>query len=139
VVAALLALAAVGEEMYRWTDERGQVHYGDRPGRAQAQSIAAPRAPVPEPGQAERQARQQRLLEAFDEERRRNVEQSTQKARDEQVRVTRCALARDYLRGLESAGQIYRLAANGERVYLEDTDRARALAEARDDVDHWCG
>jgi glutaredoxin len=53
ILASLLPLAVHAQAVYKWTDDRGVVQYGDRPPQdAQAERVAiAPPPPVPAVGQ----------------------------------------------------------------------------------------
>jgi hypothetical protein len=53
LLALLLAIGAIADEAYTWTDEDGVVHYSDRPQPgAQVVDLGQSRAPRPSPGQA---------------------------------------------------------------------------------------
>ncbi len=135
---ALLCGPALAEGVYKWTDAQGRTQYGDRPPAAGAAAVRTPAALPPEPGAGERKAQQQRLLDAFAEERREQKERAEQAQREEQTRARHCARARDQARGLEVAGQVYVLDGRGQRQYLDDGARSQALAKAREDVRRWC-
>ena len=134
----LLTLPAAGEEVYRWTDDHGRVHFGDRPAGALARPVELQRAPAPDAVAAERRERQQRLLDAFEQDRREAQEQAARARREEDVRRERCAHARDQARGVEEAGVVYELDAAGNRRYLSDGAREQALAQVRHAVERWC-
>jgi len=137
---ALLASPVLGQAVYKWADEQGRIHYGDRPGRSNASSVGtrAPPAPTLDTEAAERRVQQRRLLEAFVEERREQKERAVQTEHNEQVRVANCAQARDQVRGMETAGRIYDLDGQGNRRYLDEAARSSALARAREAVNRWC-
>jgi hypothetical protein len=128
-------------EVYKWTDAEGRVHFGDRPPQSgadavplsrKAQSISAPTAD-------ERLDKQRRLLHAFEEERRQRRDAQAQAQQEKTTRQRNCVEARDDLRSQEVAGALYRLGADGQRIYLDAAERARALEETRAAVRHWCG
>ena len=79
-----LSLPAVAE-VYRWVDPDGQVHYGERPPPQGARKIELPEAsessPQPDREAAERRARQQRLLDAYEHERGRKLAAAADAAR----------------------------------------------------------
>jgi hypothetical protein len=141
LMAGLLALAALpagADGIYRWADEQGRVHFGDRPSSAQAREVHAARAPLRDPGSAERLDRQRRLLEAFATERREQAERAAQAREEADARTTRCAWAREEVRGLERGGRVYELDPDGNRRYLDDAGRNDALVRAREVVAQWC-
>jgi hypothetical protein len=141
LMAALLALAAVpagADGIYQWVDELGRVHFGDQPSTPQAREVQAPRAPLRDPDSAERLERQRRLLEAFATERQAEAEQAAKAREEASERATRCAWAREEMRGLERAGRVFDLDPEGNRRYLDDAARGAALVRAREAADHWC-
>jgi len=137
------ASLAAASGVYKWVDEQGRVHYGEKPpARVQAQEMQLKTAPVDdmpiEDNEAARADQAQRLLRAYDEERALKKEQQ-QKSREEQARRERnCALARDRVRRYETAGSLYNLDKDGSRRTLSDADRAAAERRAREDVARWC-
>ncbi len=58
-------------EIYKWTDDRGRIHYGDRPQGGQAIQLDVPNNPSPDQSPDQRVSDQQRLLELMDAERQR--------------------------------------------------------------------
>jgi hypothetical protein len=134
--------AAWGAGVYKWVDEDGQIHYGDRPQGEDVESVKTAPAPssVPPAATAEedRLEKQRRLLDAYEKERR-DQQAAAEKARaEEEQRQKNCAQARDRLRRFEQAGYLYDLDDNGERVILSDAERARRTDEARREVARWC-
>lgn len=133
---------ASGAGVYKWVDEQGRVHYGERPpARTQAQEMQLRESPPgasPEEDEAARREHEQRLLRAFDEERVQKREQE-QKSREEQAKRERnCVLARDRLRRFQSASSLYDLDAQGNRRTLSDAERAASEQRAQQDVARWC-
>ncbi|MCB1856816.1 MAG: DUF4124 domain-containing protein [Gammaproteobacteria bacterium] len=140
----LLASGLAGADVYRWKDENGRVHFGDRPGAVRADKIDVPDGErvLEQDGQqqldAERAVSRQRLLDAYREEREsKQREQEAREAR-ERERESRCIYARDILRGYQESGSIYQPLASGERRYLSATERREEIDRARADVAHWC-
>jgi type IV secretory pathway VirB10-like protein len=143
LAAAALALAAQGagaDGVYKWTDAQGRVHFGDRPPDDAATTAIAPPAPpaVPAPTDAERAARQQRLLDMYRDERLEKEEREAKKKTDEEERRRRCAHARDRLNRYEHSPRIYDPQPNGERRYLSDGERDAEIRIARNEVARLC-
>ncbi|WP_127474729.1 DUF4124 domain-containing protein [Sulfurivermis fontis] len=128
--------------VYKWVDEQGQVHFGERPpARAQAQELqlkVLPAAPAATPTEAERRDNEQRLLRAFEEERELKKAQEEQSRKEQAQRERNCILARDRLRRYRSAGSLYNLDQQGNRVTLGENERAAAEQRAEQDVARWC-
>lgn len=138
---ALMALAhqGVSAGVYRWVDDEGKVHYGDRPpGKDKATPIELESAPAPDPDDDERRAKTRRLLDAMESKRDRENEQAAQAKADKARRERNCEIARRHVTLYQRANQISRVGADGERTYLSDEERDQALTHARSLVDRWC-
>ncbi|MGD8407640.1 MAG: DUF4124 domain-containing protein [Thiohalophilus sp.] len=136
-----LLISTAGAEVYKWTDEQGRVHYGDKPpdqGARQMQIDAGNGSPGPIPSEAERREKTQRLLRAYDEERRIKQQQEQRQEAEEAERRRRCARARDRLRRYTYAGSLYQLDDQGNRRYLDDSNRQQTEERARQEVEKWC-
>lgn len=128
--------------VYKWVDEQGQVHYGERPpARSQAQELrlksSAPAA-APMQDEAARKDNEQRLLRAFEEEREQKKAQEQQSREEQAQRERNCALARDRQRRVQNAGSLYNLDDKGNRITLSESERAAAEQRAQQDVARWC-
>lgn len=135
IIACIVTLGTVpvAAEVYRWVDEHGQVHYGDRPQRADQQPLqVAPSAQPMDPQLQQRRQRRERLLQIFAEDRERQRVQAQRQAEAEAKRLRACQQARDALRSLEHGGRFYTLDQAGERRYLGDKEIAQRKQ-------HWQG
>lgn len=140
VLTLILAASHAGAEVYKWVDEDGKVHYGDRrPGPdADARRLELEPAPSRDADQYERSLRERRLLEAFEAERAERDQAAAQAAAAEQERSEKCArVARD-LAGYERAGIVFTRDESGARIYLSDEEREQASAGARAWFDKHC-
>jgi len=137
VVTTLLATGAAQAEVYRWVDENGEVHFSDRP-RSGANTVRVPKAPASAPSDAGRAERQRRLLEAWQAERLRKQEAKSRAEEQARERRRNCAIARDNLRQYRNAGGVYRLNEQGERVFMDDAERGRLIAQWEGEVARWC-
>ncbi|MDD3447643.1 MAG: DUF4124 domain-containing protein [Gammaproteobacteria bacterium] len=137
----VLAAPAVAGGIYRWTDAQGQVHFGDRPPAGAGEALpltSRPTPPAPEPDAGARRARQDRLLRAFETERRERAEQAAAARAETERRERNCRAARERLAGARSAAYLFRRDGSGERVILDDGERAAAEAESEALVARWC-
>ncbi len=135
-------------EIYKWTDENGRVHYGDKPLSENAQEVQlgrhpgsglsttdAPAAPVSE---KQRQYRQRRLVESLEADRR---EKEAIKAKQKEVQKTRernCNRARVLYKAAYDANLLYSFDEKGNRYFLNETQRQKVLAEDRAMIAKWC-
>ncbi len=142
-VGLMVALVAAATDAYRWTDEHGQVHYGQRPPPQGAKRLDIPSTEAP-PGAKDadaekRRARQRRLLDAYtyereqDEARREREEQRVRELAQECQRVQR------YWRRLTYSGPVYIKGDDGERRYLNDQQRADEMERLRPAYRQACG
>ena len=126
--------------VYKWVDARGNVHYGDKPsaGTVEEIDIKAQGSGTPPPNEAERRARQRRLLNVYQEERE-AARAKAQKEKQNKARAQKnCNLARDRLRNLRRAAYLYDLDKEGNRVILSDQKREKTISDTQAAVKRWC-
>lgn len=139
-LAALLAAAAGHAQVYRWVDEQGKVHYGERPpSGAKASPVedklaappgtSSPKA-APDSSQQERDF-QRRRMEREQKEAREQKAAGKTKAECERARL-RLAQLRDSRRITAGVNE------KGERQYLNDTERAQAIGSQEAAVARAC-
>ena len=144
VLLLLLCLFAASSGVagtYRWVDENGQAHFGDRPPAGAVSdeiSMARPAVDVDTVAR-ERKQRMNEFLEQSDKER---AERNKLKAREE-ARATaqeaRCQQLRGRLKHLQRVSRIYRINNDGERVYVDDEENERLRREFSVRVHKECG
>ncbi len=149
--AALLLVASSGfaSEIYRFTDEDGNVHYGDRPtgapteervaiASARTDSTAA-RAYMEQRYSlnqtAEEPAAQSTIPEEIVEEEEMTRAERAAERRD---RAQKCQQYRDRLETFVTSRRLYREADNGEREYLEEGEVMEARERVQDLVNEYC-
>ena len=130
-------------DVYRWVDADGQVHYGESPPSEGARKIELPEAsessPEPDREAADRRARQQRLLDAYEHERERKEAAAADASRARQADAARCADLRQHWRRLSFAGPVYYQSPDGGRDYLNDEQREAAKQRLRPAYAAACG
>lgn len=133
----LLATPLTLAGTYRWVDENGQTHFGDRP-PADAMSdevdLDTPSAD-PDAAARDRHQRMQEFLKQSEQERTRRNEREAMSAE----REARCDALRGRLTYLKSASRIYRVNNDGERVYVDDEENERIRREFQARVRDECG
>lgn len=116
---------------YRWVDENGQTHFGDRPpAGAVSDEVKVTPAPVDEDAAA--RARKARVNEFLEQSEKERAERNEAKARQEaaaEERQARCERLRGRLKYLKSVSKIYRINNDGERVYVDDEENERLRRE----------
>jgi hypothetical protein len=133
ILLIILIAGLASAQVYKWVDEEGGVHFGDRPPEsAEPEEMILPRGPSEEEVQAAqeqvRQAAESRrqstqggvagAVEAVDGEDRQAVEGQ----RDRQ-----CVEALYQLELLKDASRVFRMRPDGSRVYLDDASLPREI------------
>jgi hypothetical protein len=137
-----LALPAWAD-VYKWTDEAGRVHYGERPPGDGAQRMQLPTRPAGPAddglSDAQRRARQQRVLEAYGYERERKKEAQARDAARDRQRAQACEELKQRWRRLNHPGPVYFSGEDGRRRYLDDSERAAEQDRMRPAYREACG
>ena len=131
--------AAQGDPIYRSVDAQGHVTYSDRPNSSGAQKadVSVQQA---DPAEAERLAKERQLLKAEDDQRQKQqASDSRAKAQQQHDKETRCRIARDNYNNLKDVGRIYKLDADGNRVFLSDSEAEAKRETARQVMTTACG
>lgn len=142
VMALTIASGAMANEIYKWTDENGNVHYGDRPsGAATEQRLAMTYA------RTNSNAVQQRVQARVDartaQEEARAEAATEQKEAEENAAIAaererKCERSRTRLETYLQSRRLYRTDDDGERVYLDDEQRQEARQKAEKQVAEFC-
>lgn len=147
VAAAALALAAclagaASGQVFKWVDEKGRTHYGEKPPEgAKATEVAKP-TPPSDPARAagsdnwkqrEQEMRRQRV-----ERRKAELEAGAAESQAAAERARRCRDARVSLDRLENVQRLYRYDDRGERVYFTDAEREPEKARVRREIQEHC-
>jgi len=126
---------------YRWVDENGQTHFGDRPPTGTTSDEISLDSPPAGPDTAARE-RQQRMNEYLEQSQKERAERNQLKARQEaraEHHKARCDALRGRLLYLKSVSRIYRINTEGERVYVDDEENERLRREFQAKVREECG
>lgn len=137
----MLALPAVvvAGGVYKWVDEQGRTHYGDKPPAGQAQSVDIDAAPAAAADQPAQQFEEQAVLKAMEEDR---AEKKEQRAEEDRVRAQRkasCDQATANLNHVRTAGYLYVPTADPKNPRILDKNEHQAeIARAEQAVKQWC-
>jgi hypothetical protein len=126
-------------QVYKWVDETGVTHYGERPPQGKkAQEVEQHLAnPAPAPGTAAQPGWKEQDLEF----RRRRIEAEQAEAKNKQREASQgqaCNQARDQLAQMKAARRLYRLDEKGERVFQSDDERNASIARLEQAVSERC-
>ncbi len=125
----LLPLLA-SAEIYRWTDAKGNLHYGEQPSAGAQKIDVRPQVIERDAATLEREARTERFYDARREEQAKNAADVQQR---QASRNQRCAELRRSLNSLDSGKKLYYRDSKGERVFYSDEqlNTARRKIDAR--------
>lgn len=138
VLVAGFMVAAHADDIWKWTDAQGVVHYSDRPvpgavlikGKDAADDTSSQ-----SDGEKQLQASSQQITDQLNKEAaERKVKQDEDDARAEQ-----CKEAQDRYNKLIQARRVYTTDANGNRQYMTDDQAEQQRVQAKLDVDNLCG
>ena len=135
-LALLLALAgpAASAQVYKWVDEKGRVHYGEKPpAGSKPSAVKSPAAP--QDPSAKTQDLQSQELD-FRGRQIKKAEDEARQARDAANREVLCNNAKERLAISEQAA-LYRRE-KGERVFLSDAEQKAAVESMRAAVTQYC-
>jgi hypothetical protein len=142
-LAITFSTGVCADDIYKWIDEEGNVHYEDRPSGSPSEQrlqFSYNRTDVDEVQkriQAQRDmttARQDAREEAAEEDQARGEEQAAA-----EQKVAKCQQHRAQLKTMLESRRLYREDAAGERMYLDDAARAEARQKAEDLIKENCG
>jgi hypothetical protein len=143
--ALMLVLLAAGStamgQIYKWTDEEGNVHFGDKPAGEDSEKVAIQsRRTNAERVQADVQARADAAAKAAEEEATAApagpTAEELQARLDE--RAKKCETYRERLRNFVQSRRIYREDENGERVYMSEEEMQAAREQVENQVQEYC-
>ena len=142
--AALLALAlalpaaVLASDIYKWVDENGVVHFGDRPaGDAPVEIVDVASEPTdPAVVQARIEARRSASADAPGEPSQELTEEQIEA--QERERTEKCAMFKERLQTFLTSRRLYREDENGERVYLDEEQTLAARADVQQKILEYC-
>jgi len=145
VFAFVLSIVATGtllaSEIYKWTDDEGNVHFVDRPTGAAGEEHLTIRSRPTDPARA--RAETQAVIDArtlrAEEKANAPPGPTPEELRAEaRVREEKCNKYRDDQTRYTRSRRIYRMDENGERVYFDEEEMRTARAGVDDLVKKYC-
>jgi len=140
-----LSLNTQAREVQKWIDKDGQIHYGDFAESDDTTTLKVPANPPPSASSstsassaAERLEKQQKYLNAKQEEREQKNETKAKAKQQQVVANTNCNNAKGRYNLMKNGGRLVTYDANGERHYLSDEERNKNMNDARQAMSKWC-
>ncbi len=144
-VALMLAVTAAGPatagDIFKWTDEDGNVHFGDVPVSAESEKVAIQSRPTnPARVQAMVQSRADAAAKAAEEQAAATPAGPSPEELQAQAdaRAEKCSKYRAQLQSFVTSRRLYRHDENGERVYLDEEETQAARERAENQVQDNC-
>jgi hypothetical protein len=153
ILAALAFAAAASAQAYKWVDKDGKVRYGDTPPPGvKATPLKLPSGPKPPPPPPSADAAKKDAPAKKDEKpltpeqafqkRQKERQEADEKAQKERAAAEenrqQCEIAQANLRTVQSGQRMSTTNAAGERIFMDDEARERALQNAQKAVSEWC-
>jgi hypothetical protein len=132
----MLAVSATGmafaSDIYKWTDEDGNVHYGDRPTAEASEEPLDVSSGITDPPKVE--ARIEVNAAAIEP-----AEPTAEELRAQALeREQKCAAYKARLQKFLTSRRLYRQGENGERVYLDEDETLAAREQVQNQVEEYC-
>lgn len=138
-IAFLLFASPCSAEIFKWYDEKGQVHYGDKPvNNSQPVEIDDRSFSGAMDTSARRSEQRQKLLDAMEEDRQKKNKEQAKQEKQEAKNKRQCIRARDRLLRFEKAGSLYNLDENGNRVTLSEEQKKKTIEDLRKNIELHC-
>jgi len=138
-----IAFAAMAQQ-YKWVDKDGKVRYGDTPppGVKATPLKPPPGSSQPTPAAAKKDGEKPLSPEAAFRKRQQEAKEKDEKAAKERTdaesKRTNCDSAQASLRQIQSGQRMSTMNAAGERVFIDDDQRAKEMERAQRSVNEWC-
>ena len=144
-IALMLAIAVAGAayagDIYKWTDEEGNVHFGDRPETETSERLAIQSRPTdPARIQAQTQARAEARAKAAEEKAAVAAEEPSPEELQAQAkeRAQKCSTYKARMQKYVTSRRLYREDENGERVYLDEDEMLAAREKVESQIEEYC-
>lgn len=146
VLAFAACAASVQAQVYKWVDKDGKMQYSDQPPPPDAAKSALQKVistSSSSPAAQSDKAAGKAPDKGKEFEKRRTESAEKQKKADEASKLALqkqefCDNARAHLKSLEAGGRISKFDANGERLFLEDDQRPKEIAQTQDVIAERC-
>lgn len=136
---AAVALPVLADEIYRWVDAEGRVHFGDKPPE-NAERVELTPVPAGDPQLQQRQEREERLTEIMAEDRLRRDQERRTGAQADADRRSNCETARKRNSQAADANYILRPTSDPNNpYYLTDAERLEFEQQLQAEIRRYCG
>ncbi|HEX7964624.1 MAG TPA: DUF4124 domain-containing protein [Gammaproteobacteria bacterium] len=138
---ALAAGLASADQVYKWVDKDGHVHFSQMPPAGtgvQAQTVDV-KPPPPDPtGLANSQNLQQQIADKKKAEQK-DPQREQEEQEQKQQQKERCDGLREKLNVLNAGGRATSVDAKGNVTYISDEEREKQMAQLESQIEKSCG
>lgn len=135
-----LVITPVNAGVYKWTDDDGNVHFGDRPANPDSATeiIIHSDNNTGVTNSSGNNKEREYLLRKIDEEKKADAEKRQKRYADEKKRKKRCDYYRSRYQSHIQSSRTYRTSPEGERYYLTNEERAARKKKLSKNVAKYC-
>jgi len=141
-LAIALGTAAFADDIYKWTDEDGNIHYGDRPSGAESEERLQFSYNRTDNSALQARVQTQRDATSSRRQAREDAKSDKQTAADDRAaaeeKQAQCQSYRAQLKTMLESPRVYREGESGERNYLDEAARAEARSKAEELIKETC-
>ena len=116
-------------QVYKWVDENGRTHYGDKPQSDEAASIDVTETVRPDSNAAARAEKQRRLLGIYDDEREEKKQLQAKEDLAQKNRLEGCKKAKKDLEDVRNATFIYKKTQDPDNPTVYSFEERRKITE----------
>ena len=125
--------------IYKWTDENGRVHYGDKPATdGEELNIQVKESVAPIKNDETRKERRQRISDSMTDDRLDRKKKKDEAKKKKAKSNRQCVQAKDRLKRYKRAGRLYNLDKDGNRRILSDKSRDNSIASLQKKISKNC-
>lgn len=119
-IGMLLPALTVAGEVYKWVDEEGNVHFGDKPqSNVKSETVKIDKH-TPDPNYRDRM---QSIKQNMESRREASIEKKVEQKKLSEENASRCQNAKRRLYPLKQKIRVFSYDDAGERKYMDDSDR----------------
>ena len=138
-IAATASTAAIADDIYKSTDAEGNVHYEDRPtGDPGEERLTLSFKRTDRNAIQQRARTQQESLSARREKAEEGKRTAAEQKAEAEERNQKCDRYRGQLQTMVQSRRLYREDENGERVYLDESERQEARTRVEELIGENC-
>lgn len=140
ILVAVFSLSAGADQVYRWVDKDGHVHYSQTPPSSTVVNAQTLNINPPPPDPTGLQNDQKLAQQAQDRDKQTEDAQKKDQAAEQQREQQKkeCDYLQQRLQLLEQSGRVATVDAQGNKNYISDDDRAKQEQDLQDQINKTC-